>query len=232
VSAAVADADRVPSWYRSSEPYVPGSLSSLSRSFYYFSPIYHFASTTSNWIATHSASSAGADPAASPAAASPAAAAAVAAADHGDRHRTVTAVNPGTGTPSHSDGPRRRPSPHSPPDPCAGRPAMGGPAGCSASAVGTVQVIDLIDDDARTITVVSIRTSGTQPDLRRQPPASSKAALPVADPAARRGRMSFLAGYGPAGCGEPQGVRLEAGEPVAWSPREVMTAVRCCARGR
>ncbi len=34
---------------------------------------------------------------------------------------------------------------------------MGGPAGCSASAVGTDQVIDLIDDDARTITVVSIR---------------------------------------------------------------------------
>jgi uncharacterized membrane protein YgcG len=59
VSAAVADADRVPSWYRSSGPYVPGSLSSLSRSLYYFSPIYRFASTTSNWIATHSASSGG-----------------------------------------------------------------------------------------------------------------------------------------------------------------------------
>jgi uncharacterized membrane protein YgcG len=59
VSAAVADADQVPSWYRSRGPYVPGSLSSLSRSFYYFSPIYQFASTTSNWIATHSASSGG-----------------------------------------------------------------------------------------------------------------------------------------------------------------------------
>jgi uncharacterized membrane protein YgcG len=59
VSAAVTGADRVPSWYRSSGPYVPGSLSSLSRSFYYFSPVYQFASTTSNWIATHSASSGG-----------------------------------------------------------------------------------------------------------------------------------------------------------------------------
>jgi uncharacterized membrane protein YgcG len=59
LSAAVADADRAPSWYRSSGPYAPGRLSSLSRSAYYFSPIHQFATTTNNWIATHSASSGG-----------------------------------------------------------------------------------------------------------------------------------------------------------------------------
>ena len=59
VSAAVAGADQAPSWYRSSGRYVPGSLSSMSRSAHYFSPIYQFASATSNWIATHSASSGG-----------------------------------------------------------------------------------------------------------------------------------------------------------------------------
>jgi uncharacterized membrane protein YgcG len=59
VSAAVADADRTPSWYRSSGPYSPGRLSSLSRSAYYFSHIHHFATTTNDWIATHSASSGG-----------------------------------------------------------------------------------------------------------------------------------------------------------------------------
>jgi uncharacterized membrane protein YgcG len=56
VSAAVADADRAPSWYRTSGPYAPGRL---SRSAYYFSPIHQFATTTNNWIATHSASSGG-----------------------------------------------------------------------------------------------------------------------------------------------------------------------------
>ena len=59
VNAAVADADRTPSWYRSSGPYLPGRLSSLSRSAFYFSHIHHFATTTNNWIATHSASSGG-----------------------------------------------------------------------------------------------------------------------------------------------------------------------------
>ena len=59
VSAAVADADRAPSWYRSSGPYLPGSLSSLSRSASYFSPIHRFAATTSSWIATYAASSGG-----------------------------------------------------------------------------------------------------------------------------------------------------------------------------
>jgi uncharacterized membrane protein len=59
VSAAVAAADRAPSWYRSSGPYSPGGLSSLSRSAYYFSHIHQFATTTNNWIATHSASSGG-----------------------------------------------------------------------------------------------------------------------------------------------------------------------------
>jgi len=59
LSAAVTGAGQAPSWYRSSGPYVPGNLSSLSRSFYYFSPIYQFAATVNNWIATHSASSGG-----------------------------------------------------------------------------------------------------------------------------------------------------------------------------
>jgi uncharacterized membrane protein YgcG len=58
-TAAVAGADRAPSWYRSSGPYRPGSLSSLPRSAYYFSPMHQFATTTNNWIATHSASTGG-----------------------------------------------------------------------------------------------------------------------------------------------------------------------------
>jgi uncharacterized membrane protein len=59
VSAAVAGADRAPSWYRSSGSYGPGNVSSLSRSAYYFAPIHQFATTTNTWIATHSASSGG-----------------------------------------------------------------------------------------------------------------------------------------------------------------------------
>jgi len=46
MTAAVADADREPSWYRGSE------LSSLSRSAYYFSAMHHFATNTSDWIAS------------------------------------------------------------------------------------------------------------------------------------------------------------------------------------
>jgi uncharacterized membrane protein YgcG len=59
VSAAVAGADRAPSWYRSSGSYWPGNVSSLSRSAHYFAPMHQFATTTNNWIATHSASSGG-----------------------------------------------------------------------------------------------------------------------------------------------------------------------------
>jgi uncharacterized membrane protein YgcG len=59
LNAAIADADQAPSWYRSSGPYGPGELSSLPRSAYYFSPMHHFATTTSNWIASHSTSSGG-----------------------------------------------------------------------------------------------------------------------------------------------------------------------------
>jgi len=59
VSAAVSDADRAPSWYRTSGRYAPGRLSSSSRSAYYLSSMHQFATTTNNWIATHSASSGG-----------------------------------------------------------------------------------------------------------------------------------------------------------------------------
>jgi uncharacterized membrane protein YgcG len=59
VSAAVSDAERAPSWYRPKGRYAPGRLSSLSRSAYYFSSMHQFATTTNNWIATHSASSGG-----------------------------------------------------------------------------------------------------------------------------------------------------------------------------
>jgi uncharacterized membrane protein YgcG len=59
VTAALADADRAPSWYQASEPFSPGTLSSLSRSGYYFSSMHHFATNTSNWIASHAASSGG-----------------------------------------------------------------------------------------------------------------------------------------------------------------------------
>jgi uncharacterized membrane protein YgcG len=54
VTAALADADRAPSWYQAGEPFSPGTLSSLSRSGYYFSSMHHFATNTSNWIASAS----------------------------------------------------------------------------------------------------------------------------------------------------------------------------------
>ena len=59
VTAALADADRAPSWYQAGEPVSPGTLSSLSRSGYYFSSMHHFTTNTSNWIASHAASSGG-----------------------------------------------------------------------------------------------------------------------------------------------------------------------------
>ncbi len=60
VTAALADASRAPSWYRSSGPYSPGSLPALSRSGHYFSPMHQFATTANDWIASqHSAASGG-----------------------------------------------------------------------------------------------------------------------------------------------------------------------------
>ncbi len=59
VTAALADADRAPLWYRSSQPFSPGTLSSLPRSAYYFSSMHHFATNTNNWIASHASSSGG-----------------------------------------------------------------------------------------------------------------------------------------------------------------------------
>jgi uncharacterized membrane protein YgcG len=50
VTAALAGADRAPSWYRSRQPYSPGTLTSLSGTGYYFSSMHHFATNTSNWI--------------------------------------------------------------------------------------------------------------------------------------------------------------------------------------
>ena len=54
VTAALADADRAPSWYQAGKPFSPGTLSSLSRSGYYFSSMHHFATNTSTWIASAS----------------------------------------------------------------------------------------------------------------------------------------------------------------------------------
>ncbi len=54
VTAALADADRAPSWYQAGGPFSPGTLSSLSRSGYYFSSMHHFATNTSTWIASAS----------------------------------------------------------------------------------------------------------------------------------------------------------------------------------
>jgi uncharacterized membrane protein YgcG len=59
VTASLADAGRAPSWYRSSRPYSPGTMSSLSQCDHYFSPMHQFATNTSNWIASHSAASGG-----------------------------------------------------------------------------------------------------------------------------------------------------------------------------
>jgi uncharacterized membrane protein YgcG len=53
---SLAGAGRAPSWYRSSGPYEPGSLA-LPGSGYYFSPMHQFATTTNNWVASHSAGS-------------------------------------------------------------------------------------------------------------------------------------------------------------------------------
>ena len=55
VTAAVADADRAPSWYRTSQPFSPGSLSAgLTRSTYYFSSVHYFAVTANHWVTTNS----------------------------------------------------------------------------------------------------------------------------------------------------------------------------------
>jgi uncharacterized membrane protein YgcG len=55
VTASLADAAAAPSWYRSSGPYQPGDLSSLSRSSHFFSPMHQFATTTNTWMASHAA---------------------------------------------------------------------------------------------------------------------------------------------------------------------------------
>jgi uncharacterized RDD family membrane protein YckC/uncharacterized membrane protein YgcG len=52
VTAALAGADRAPSWYRSRRPYSPSTLTALSGSGYYFSSMHHFATNTSNRIAS------------------------------------------------------------------------------------------------------------------------------------------------------------------------------------
>jgi len=57
LTASLADADRAPAWYRSSLPYSPGSMSSFSRSSYYFSPVHHFATAASMWIASTASAS-------------------------------------------------------------------------------------------------------------------------------------------------------------------------------
>ena len=59
VTAELKEAARAPSWYRSSRPFSPGALSSLSGSGHYFSPMHRFATNTSNWIASHASSSGG-----------------------------------------------------------------------------------------------------------------------------------------------------------------------------
>ena len=59
VTAALTGTRRAPSWYLSSQPFSPDTLSSLSRSAYYFSPIHHFATNTNNWIASHASSTGG-----------------------------------------------------------------------------------------------------------------------------------------------------------------------------
>jgi uncharacterized membrane protein YgcG len=57
ITASLGDADRAPAWYRSSQPYSPGSMSSFSRSSYYFSPVHHFATAASTWIASTASAS-------------------------------------------------------------------------------------------------------------------------------------------------------------------------------
>ena len=52
VTAALAGADRAPSWYRSGRPYSPSAPAALAGSGYYFSSMHHFATTTSNWISS------------------------------------------------------------------------------------------------------------------------------------------------------------------------------------
>jgi uncharacterized membrane protein YgcG len=59
VTAALTGPARPPSWYLSSQPFSPASLSSLPRSAYYFSTIHHFAVNTNNWMASHASSSGG-----------------------------------------------------------------------------------------------------------------------------------------------------------------------------
>jgi hypothetical protein len=66
MTAALAGPRRGPSWYRSSRPFVPDTISSLARQAYYFSA-YHRVTTTchhvttasGNWLATHTPSTGG-----------------------------------------------------------------------------------------------------------------------------------------------------------------------------
>jgi uncharacterized membrane protein len=57
ITASLGDADRAPAWYRSSQPYSPGSMSSFSRSSHYFSPVHYFATAASTWIASAASAS-------------------------------------------------------------------------------------------------------------------------------------------------------------------------------
>jgi uncharacterized membrane protein YgcG len=52
VTAALEGADQAPAWFRSRQPYSPGTLASMSRSGHYFSSMHYFAMNTSNWIAS------------------------------------------------------------------------------------------------------------------------------------------------------------------------------------
>jgi uncharacterized membrane protein YgcG len=57
VTASLAEADQPPSWYRSSRPFAPGSLSSLPRSASYFSSMHEFATAASSWVASSASAS-------------------------------------------------------------------------------------------------------------------------------------------------------------------------------
>jgi len=55
VTASLAEADRPPSWYRSSRPFAPGSLSSLPA--HYFWSMHQFATAASSWVASSASAS-------------------------------------------------------------------------------------------------------------------------------------------------------------------------------
>jgi hypothetical protein len=59
MTAALAGTELAPSWYRSSTPLLPDTVSSFGRQAYYFSAYHRFTTTSSSWLASHASAEGG-----------------------------------------------------------------------------------------------------------------------------------------------------------------------------